>query len=140
VRFGITHSISHLASLSLCPSADMNLGVSGTPIQWWTWRAPCGKCRILISYRKGIFCANLFTGRVNWKPCQKAWCGDCYTRLKGGRFPVRLPKDEEGNLLVNEEDKLYLAVAGPGDHLFCPFQCDLCHFRNLQVRSPQVGS
>jgi hypothetical protein len=59
--------------------------------------------------------------------------------LKGDRFPVRFPKDEEGNLLVNEEDKLRFAVARPGDHLFCPLQCELCHFRNLQGRSPQVG-
>jgi hypothetical protein len=140
VRFRITHSMSHLASLSLSPSADMDLGVSGTPSKWWTWRAPCEKCRTLISYRKGIFCVNFFTGRGNWKPFQKARCGDCYTPLKGNHFPVRLPKDEEGNLLVNEEDKLRFAVARPGDHLFCPFQCELCHFRNLQGRSPQVGS
>jgi hypothetical protein len=93
-----------------------------------------------MSYRKGIFCANFFTGGGNWKPCQKAWCGDCYTPLKGGRLPVRLPKDKEGNLLVIEEDKLRFAVARPGDHLFCPLQCELCHFRNLQGRSPQVGS
>jgi hypothetical protein len=82
-----------LGILSLLPSADMNIGVSGTPIQWWTWRAPCEKCRTLISYRKGIFCANFFTGRGNWKPFQKAWCRDCYTPLKGYRFPVILSKE-----------------------------------------------
>jgi hypothetical protein len=42
--------------------------------------------------------------------------------IEGG-VPVRLPKDEEGNLLVNEEDKLRFAVARPGNHLVCPFQC-----------------
>jgi hypothetical protein len=41
---------------------------------------------------------------------------------------------------VNEEDKLRLAVVQPGNHFFCPFQCELCHFRNRQGRSPQVGS
>jgi hypothetical protein len=25
-----------------------------------------------------------------------------------------------------------------GDHLVCPFQCDLCHFRNIQKRDPVV--
>jgi hypothetical protein len=120
------------------PSAYMNLGVSGTPIQWWAWRALCEKCRTMISYRKGIFCENLLAWRSNWKPCQKAWYGDCYTPLKGYRFPVRLPKDEEGNLLANEEDKLRFAVARPGDNLFCPFQCELCHFRNIQGRSPSL--
>jgi hypothetical protein len=94
----------------------------------------------MILYRKGIFCANLFAWKVNWKPCQKAWSGDCYTPLKGGSFPVRLPKDEECNLLVNEEDKLRFDVARPGDHLCCPFQCELCHFRNIQGRLlPSTG-
>jgi hypothetical protein len=55
-------------------------------------------------------------------------------------FPVRSHKDKEGNLLVNKEDKLSFSVARYGDHLFYLFQCELCHFRNLQVRSPQVGS
>jgi hypothetical protein len=41
---------------------------------------------------------------------------------------------------VNEKDKLHFAVERPEDHLFCPFQCELCHFRNLQGRPPQVGS
>jgi hypothetical protein len=128
-----------LAFLCPCLSADMNLAVSGTPNQWWTWRAPCVKCRTMISYRKGIFCANFFAWQGNWKPCQQTLCGGCYTPLKGDRFPVRLRKDEEGNLLVNEEDKLRFSVARPGDHLFCPFQCELCQFRNIQGRSPNRG-
>jgi hypothetical protein len=140
VRFGITHSIIHLTFLSLCPSSDINVGVSGTPNQWWTWSAPCEMCRTQIWYRKGIFCANFFTGRGKWKPYQKAWCGECYTPLKGDRFLVRLTKDDEGNLLVNEEDTLRFAVARPGNHLFCPFQCEICHFRNVQGRYPLVGS
>jgi hypothetical protein len=31
------------------------------------------------------------------------------------RSPVRLPKDEEGNLLVNEADRNIFGVARPGD-------------------------
>jgi hypothetical protein len=27
-------------------------------------------------------------------------------------------------------------MARDGDHLLCPFQCDLCHFRNLKGRDP----
>jgi hypothetical protein len=60
--------------------------------------------------------------------------------LKGGRFPVRLPKDEEGHLLVDEEDMLCFSEVHPGDHLFCPFQCELCHFRNMQGRLPMMGT
>jgi hypothetical protein len=84
-----------------------------------------------------ILCEFLWRG--NWKPCQQAWCGGYYTPLKEDRFPVRFPKDEKGNLLVNEEDKLCFAVARPGYHLFCPFQCELCHFRSIQGRSPNKG-
>jgi hypothetical protein len=77
----------------------------------------------MISYRKGIFCANFLASRGNRRPFQKAWCGSCYTPLEGDRFPVRLPKDEEGNMLVSEEHKCRFGEARPGDHLFCPFQC-----------------
>jgi hypothetical protein len=30
-------------------------------------------------------------------------------------------------------------VALPGDHLFYLFQCELCHFRNIQGRAPTIG-
>jgi hypothetical protein len=117
----------------------MNPGVYGKLRQWWTWRAPCKHFCQMISYRKGIFCANFLASSGNWKLCQKAWCGSCYTPLKGDQFPVRLPKDEEGNMLVSEEDKFRFGEARPGDNLFCPFQCELCHFRNIQGRSPIMG-
>jgi hypothetical protein len=41
--------------------------------------------------------------------------------------------------MVNEEDKLSFAVARHGDHLFRPFQCELCHLRNIQGRSHNMG-
>jgi hypothetical protein len=89
--------------------------------------------------QKGNILRIFLGSRGNWKPCQKAWCRSCYTRLEGDRFPVRLPKDEEGIFLVSEEDKFRFGEARPGDHLFCPFQCELCHFRNIQGRSPVMG-
>jgi hypothetical protein len=33
------------------------------------------------------------------------WCNEYFQPLKRDSFPVHLPKDEEGNLLVNEEDR-----------------------------------
>jgi hypothetical protein len=132
--------MSLLALSFLCPFAGMNLGVSGEPSRWLTLRAPCVLCKRVITFRKGIFCANLFSLLGNWTPCQQAWCGECFQPLKGDRFPVRLPKYEEGKILVNEEDRNWFGVARPGYHLFCPFQCELCHFRNLQGRSPMEGA
>jgi hypothetical protein len=42
-------------------------------------------------------------------------------------------------LLVSEEDKFRFEEARLRDHLFCPFQYELCHFRNIQGRSPIMG-
>jgi hypothetical protein len=41
---------------------------------------------------------------------------------------------------VNEEYTLCFAVAQPRYNLFCTFQCEFCHFWNLQGKSPHVGS
>jgi hypothetical protein len=73
-------------------------------------------------------------------PCQKACCAECYKVPKGSRFPIRLPMDEDENVLDNDEDKTRFLGARVGDHVVFPFQCDLCHFRNLQGRSPMYGS
>jgi hypothetical protein len=124
----------------LCLFAGMDFVVSGEPIRWWTHRAPYVLCRIVITVRKRIFCANSFSSQGNWTPCQQLWCGERFQPPNGDGPPVRLPKDEEGNILVNEEDRNRFGVARPGDHLFCPFQCELCHFHNLQGRSPMEGA
>jgi hypothetical protein len=43
-------------------------------------------------------------------------------------------------VLVNEEDKTRFLRAIVGDDVLCPFQCELCHFRNMQRRSPMKGT
>jgi hypothetical protein len=73
-------------------------------------------------------------------PCQKAWCAECYKVPKWSRFPIRLPKDEDGSVIVNDEDKTRFLGGRVGDYVVCPFQCDLCHFWNLQGCSPMYGS
>jgi hypothetical protein len=40
---------------------------------------------------------------------------------------------------MGDEDDDRFEVARPGDHFLCPFQCDLCLFRNIQGRSPLFG-
>jgi hypothetical protein len=66
-------------------------------------------------------------------------CAECYKVPKGSRFHIRLPKDEDGIVLVNDEDKTRFLGARVGDHVVFPFQCDLCHLRNLQGLSPIYG-
>ena len=49
--------------------------------------------------------------------------------------------DEDGTELIlapGEEDN-YLC-ARPGDHLFCPFECDNCAFYRLKGRKPEAGN
>ena len=54
-------------------------------------------------------------------------------------FPIKRPEDDEGfdNTLEGDEERFM--TGRDGDHLMCPYQCDLCHFRNIQQRDPTPG-
>jgi hypothetical protein len=41
--------------------------------------------------------------------------------------------------MMGDEEEDRFEVARPGDHLLCPFKCELCLFRNIQGRSPLFG-
>ncbi len=69
-------------------------------------------------------------------PCMKVWCGPCYTPLDDGEFPVAKPVDEDGLVIEEGEDDHRFMMGRDGDNLITPFQCDLCHFRNLFNRDP----
>jgi hypothetical protein len=84
----------------------------------------------------GIFCANFSSKQGDWMPCQKVWCGPCYVPLDDKEFPIAKPMDEDGVEVVDPEDKKRYVVGHAGDNLVTPFQCDLCHFRNLMKRDP----
>ena len=70
-------------------------------------------------------------------PCRQAWCGPCYGATDGGEFPIAIPVDEEGVEIEDHKDRGRYLAARNGDHLITPFQCDLCHFRNMTDRDPQ---
>jgi hypothetical protein len=55
---------------------------------------------------------------------------------EGDQFVIKKPMDEEGFSVLVERDKGRFLSARNGDHFMCPFQCDLCHFRNIQKRDP----
>ena len=46
------------------------------------------------------------------------------------------PQEEEGFDLTLESDKGRHMSARNGDHLMIPFQCELCHYRNLKKMDP----
>jgi hypothetical protein len=50
--------------------------------------------------------------------------------------PIRRQEDEDGELLEDEDDATRFKIGRAGDHLMVPFQCELCHFRNVMKRDP----
>ena len=64
------------------------------------------------------------------------WCGKYYFAAEEESFPLTKLQEEEGFDLTQSEDRLRHLCARVGDHLLVPFQCDLCHFRNLTDRDP----
>ena len=53
-------------------------------------------------------------------------------------YPVVKLEEIEGIIDPGEDNKFN--EGRNGDHLMCPFQCDLCHFRNIQKREPTSSS
>lgn len=69
----------------------------------------------------------------------KAWCGRCYRVYPNNPFPVQEATDEdkEGLHPLKEGEEHRFVEGWNGNHLMgIPFQCDLCHFRNLMGRDP----
>ena len=103
---------------------------------WKFWVGNCARCGKIVKEGAGVFCGNFLHGRGSFPPCQKVWCGTCYSVPLGSPYPIRRPVDEDGfeNLALGDRDRF--VVARNGDPLITPFQCDVCHFRNLQGRDP----
>jgi hypothetical protein len=93
-------------------------------------------CQEPLSGESGVFCTNLLSRRATSTPCQKAWCRNCYTIPMLIPFSIRASVDDEGFDQTFKGNKLGFKGAHNGDHLTCPFQCDLCHIRNLQKKEP----
>jgi hypothetical protein len=67
-----------------------------------------------------------------------AWHGSCYKLRLGDKYPI--VKLEELEDIADPEEDNKFRKARNGDHLTCPFQCDLCHFHNIQGRDPRADS
>ena len=63
-------------------------------------------------------------------------CGSFYCAAEGKRFSLTKPQEEEGFDLTQSDSNQRYLKARDSDHLIVPFQCDLCHFRNLTQRNP----
>jgi hypothetical protein len=52
------------------------------------------------------------------------------------QFRIRQKLDKDGEVLYEEDEDKQFKVARPGDHSMIPFQCELCHFRNISLWNP----
>ena len=74
--------------------------------------------------------------RGPYQPCRGAWCSECHYTSGETLFPIRKTYNEEGAEIERDDDEMRFRCARDGDHLLVPFQCELCHFRNIQQRDP----
>lgn len=76
--------------------------------------------------------------RGGWPACNGYWCHGCYKFDDLNYFPIRRPKDEDGYVVVVPKDRDRFMFGRAGDHYVTTFQCDVCHFRNINGRSPRT--
>jgi hypothetical protein len=53
-------------------------------------------------------------------------------------FPVTQQLDEDGVDITPDHEKTRYLEARSGDHLMTPFQCELCHYRNIYSANPKA--
>jgi len=82
-----------------------------------------------------------FGKRVYGLPtCWRAWCASCYRALPGEDFLIYRENDADSTeLIACDEDDDY-QHARPGNHLFCPFECNGCQFHWLMQCEPDPSS
>ena len=127
---------SPYSSLFLSPLARTTPSSRGAVSYWKNLSGYCKArgCGKLVSPGFVVVCANYLSRRGAFGLCRGAWCAGCY-RLEQEAFRYREYVDDDSLTLARKEEELYLK-ARDGDHLMCPFQCELCHFRNITSRDP----
>ena len=88
----------------------------------------------------GIIYGNFGVERYPGVKCAGVRHAACYTKHWDDIFPI-MQKDNLDDLpmRVNElepDNPHRFQVARNGDHMMVPFQCDLCHFMNIQKLVP----
>ena len=137
---GVMNNMNLSFVLFVFPCPDVNPGTTKAPRGPQEYCAPCLNCGRLISNGDGVFCANFWARREIWPPCNGSWCGRCYEASEEDGFPIHLPQDAMGEYIVRGKDRDHFMCVRGGDHWVTRFQCDLCHFRNLQGRNPRDNS
>ena len=98
------------------------------------------QCRRNLTPTTGLFCANFSARRGPFEPCRSCWCDGCFGYSGDIDFPIRGIVDEDGNPIVRGDEGTRFLTGRAGDMYMVPFQCPLCHFRNLRGRNPMFLS
>jgi hypothetical protein len=69
------------------------------------------------------------------------WHAKCYVPRAKDNFPIVTMaayeiEDDEQVELKDEKEETKFKYARLGDNFMCPFQCDLCHYRNMKGENP----
>jgi len=116
-----------------------NPGVSRIP-SWWTGPdVICVECRKPVNKWNGIVCANYLYRRGKFRPCRQGWHGKCYRATSPGDvFPQIMLNDDMQGFMEGPTESERFGFARNGDNYVCPFQCNLCQFRNVHMRDPEA--
>jgi hypothetical protein len=76
---------------------------------------------------------------MTWQPCRSIYCEGCYRTPDDDPYPIRRAVDEDGLVVESAADADRFKYGRAGDNFMTMFQCDLCHFRNIQERDPVDG-
>ena len=98
----------------------------------------------MVSASSGIICSNFGVERYPGVRCAGVWYAACYTKCNDNNFTV-LGRDNLDDSLMGlndlEADNPYIFhVVRNGDHMMLLFQCNVCHFLNIQKRGPKESS
>jgi len=118
---------------------------------FWHWEGNCVVCGKKTQWTQDLFCGNFSNSVGTYAKCLNTWCPGCYTsspkpkfHFAGGKEGVASLGEDvdrlESGWRTGQFDPSRFNVARKGDHLMCPFECDVCVFRKLRSRSPLRGS
>jgi hypothetical protein len=93
----------------------------------------------ISSGEQGRLLRELLVSARSFAPCLGAGCPQCFKPTRITDFPIALQCDDEGEVIISGDEAKRFREARAGDHLMTPFQCNVCHFRNVYLRDPQGG-
>lgn len=111
--------------------------------RWKIGESLCQHCSSKVKTVSGIICGNFSHERIPGYRCSGFFHAKCYCQHEDDNFSVLGDDNADNSLMgVNEilsDDPKRFKEARDNDHMMLPFQCDMCHFVNIQYRLPVRG-